>query len=283
MKSKLDYEEKNIAGGVKDVDRTTRRVKVAVSQMETEDLDRDVIDKDAYKVTIKQRGPKGSQLIWHLTDHNASFKDAISKPHEIFTEDGFLVFISDVRKTSHGNDMMEFYDNGDVNQHSVGFRTVKWEDVNPDKATEYRLIKEIHLYEGSAVLWGAQPNTPTLSVGKSLEATVACPRCKELTENVEVAMGYIKCAHCEKTFSLNEVELAKQISELTKISKMFKNGHLTDETYELLDLKIAQTSSRIKQLFELTSAPAGKAVHPVNELSEVRSSVVKDFLKTIKN
>lgn len=240
-----NYEIKNISDGVKDVDTSSRRVKVAISQVGSKDLDSDVIDSGAYNKTIKERGPKGSNLIWHLTDHNASLKSAIGKFYELYMEGDYLVGITNVPKTTIGNDMMALYADGHINQHSVGFRTIKSEPVNADKNNEYRLIKEILLYEGSAVLWGANPNTPTLSVGKSLTK--------------------------EEVLS----EYNKTMDELGKLHKMFKTGHLSDESYELIEMKISQLTDKLQQLFIEATQPAVKAVEPETN--------VVDVLKTFNN
>ena len=57
---------------------------------------------------------------------------------------------------------------GCINQHSIGFSTVVDEY---DKANNVRTIKEVILYEGSAVLWGANDLTPTLDVKVDKAAT----------------------------------------------------------------------------------------------------------------
>jgi uncharacterized protein len=241
-----NYEVKNISDSVKDVDTSSRRVKVAISQVGSKDLDGDVIDKSAYTKTIKERGPQGSNLIWHLTDHNASLKNAVGKFSELYMEGDYLVGVTNIPNTTWGNDVLEFYNTGTVNQHSVGFRTIKSEPVNADKNNEYRLIKEILLYEGSAVLWGANPNTPTLSVGKNLS-----------TEEV-----------------LSEYE--KTMDELGKLHKMFKSGHLSDESYELIEMKVSQLTEKLQQLFIEATQPAVKAVEP-------ESNGLLDVLKTFNN
>jgi uncharacterized protein len=241
-----NYEIKNISDGVKDVDTSSRRVKVAISQVGSKDLDSDVIDTMAYTKTIKERGPKGSNLIWHLTDHNASLKSAIGKFSELSMEGDYLVGVTNVPNTTTGNDMMALYADGHINQHSVGFRTIKSEPVNADKNNEYRLIKEILLYEGSAVLWGANPNTPTLSVGKSLTK--------------------------EEVLS----EYNKTMDELGKLHKMFKTGHLSDQSYELIEMKISQLTDKLQQLFIEATQPAVKAVEP-------EENGLLDVFKTFNN
>ena len=67
---KTYFEQKMIADSVRDVSENDRRVKVAISKMGNVDHDGDVIDHGAYTKTVTERGPKGANLIWHLTDHN---------------------------------------------------------------------------------------------------------------------------------------------------------------------------------------------------------------------
>lgn len=229
------FETKSISGQVSDVDTTLRRVKVVVSETGSKDLDNDVIDKSAYSKTIKERGPQGANLIWHLTDHIPSLKNAIGKPTEIMMKGNNLVFVTDIPKTAWGNDMMEHYSAGTINQHSIGFRTIKAEPVDAGKPGEYRLIKEVLLYEGSAVLWGANPNTPTLSVGKSM------------TQD-----------EIEKDFS-------DTLKELSNFTTLFKNGHLSDQSFELVEMKIGQLTEKLQQLYHSSTQPAKEfAVEPQN-------------------
>jgi HK97 family phage prohead protease len=230
-----------------DVDETGRRVKVALNKIGVKDHDKDIIEAGAFDKTIKERGPAGKNLIWHLTDHWPSLKHAVGKFKELFMEGDYLVGVTDIPATTWGNDVLEFYKTGAINQHSIGFNTVKREIVNEDDGEHrYCILKEIMLWEGSAVLWGANEHTPTLSVGKSLTI--------------------------EETAS----EYAKTLDELGKLNKMFKSGHLSDQSYELLEVKITQLTTRLQQLFEQATQPAVKAVEPEND-------DLLDVLTTFKN
>lgn len=215
---KLFYEVKTVNDSVKDVDEASRRVKVVISQMGSKDLDNDVIDSNAYNKTIAERGPKGVNLIWHLTDHNPSLKSAVGKFSEIYKDGNDLVGVTDIPNTSWGNDMFEFYKTGTINQHSVGFRTIKSEPVDAGKPGEYNLIKEILLFEGSSVLWGANPNTPTLTVGKSFTK--------------EEAQG----------------EYEKLAKEITVLIKSMRDGKFTDTTFELIEMRINQIEEKQKNI-----------------------------------
>jgi len=240
----MNFEFKNVLNSVVDVDDTSRRVKVAVSEMGSKDLDNDVIEEGAYTKTISERGPAGSNLIWHLTDHYPSLKYAVGKPKEIFTEGNKLLMVTDIPKTSWGNDVMEFYKSGTINQHSVGFSTVRKEIVDEGK-DQYRIIKEIKLYEGSAVLWGANPNTPTMTVGKS-----------GLSETRD--------------------ELNK---ELNLLLKSFRDGRYTDDAFELIEIRIKQIQDRLNALVLKDTTPAATAPEP----DELKGFADRLLLLTLTN
>jgi HK97 family phage prohead protease len=246
----MSYEIKNIdGGGVLDVDDKSRRVKVVLNKTGVKDFDEDIIEKNAFNATLKERGPKGSNLIWHLTDHRPSLKDAVGKFSELSMKGDDLVGVTDIPETTWGNDVLEFYKLGTINQHSIGFSTIKREVVNDnDPKSRYTIIKEVKLYEGSAVLWGANEFTPTLSVGKSLTK--------------EELIG----------------EYKKSLNDLDTMHKMFKSGHLSDQSYELIEMKINQLTSRLQQLFEETTQLAQKAVEPEkNGLLDVLTTFNNDL------
>jgi HK97 family phage prohead protease len=240
-----NYSCKNIDGGILDVDTKSRRVKVVISKMGNLDYDNDVIDHGAYNKTIKERGPQGANLVWHLSDHQPSLKSAFGKFHELYVQGDQLIGVDDIVKTAWGNDGLELYAAGLINQHSVGFKTIKSEIANKGKHDEHRVIKEIQLYEGSAVLFGANDQTPTLAVGKSL------------------------------TKEDREKEYLTTLEEVNKLHKLFKSGHVTDETYELLEMQLIQKTDKLKQLFDLHTQPAANAVEPTE--GEELLSVFKTF------
>lgn len=221
-------EFKSVDNSVLDVSTESRKVKVVLSTMGNLDLDNDVMDGGAYTKTIQERGPKGSNLIWHLTDHYPTMKNAIGKFSELYVEGNQLIGITDIPETTLGNDMLELYMKGHINQHSVGFRTIKQEPVNAGKSDEYRLIKEVLLYEGSAVLWGANPLTPTLEAGKSLT----------------------------KEEALNEY--SKFQREFQLLTKSIRNGSMSDESFELMEIRLEQ----IKTYLDNFTQPVIETVEP---------------------
>lgn len=233
-----------------DVDDASRRVKVAINKVGVKDLDNDVIEAKAFDKTIKERGPQGSNLVWHLVDHEASLKSAIAKPTEIGVENGYLYFVSNILKTGLGNDVLEHYAAGTINQHSIGFRTMKSNEEKDSDGT-YTLIKEVKLFEGSAVLWGANPFTPTFSVGKSLT--------KEEAAN----------------------ELDTLFKEYEKFATLLRKGNLTDEGAELLEIRVAQMNEKMKSLFNLATQPVVETVEP--EVKKDESLIgLTNFINSLK-
>ena len=233
------FEQKLISDSVKDVSEKDRRVKVAISQMGSKDLDNDIIDTGAYTKTIKERGPQGANLIWHLTDHNASLKNAVGKFSELFVENNYLVGVTNIPNTSWGNDVLEFYKTGHINQHSVGFKSIKAEDAKDGT----RMLKELFLFEGSAVLWGANPNTPTLE--------------KSLTKDELIS------------------EHERLSNEMRLLMKSMKDGRFTDEAFEFIEIRAAQINEQIKNLLNTTQSV--KTIEP----GESEVDVIKQFIKTI--
>lgn len=158
-------EYKNVTSQAADLDTNSRQVKMVVSETESTDLDNDIIVNTAFQKTLKERGPQGSNSIYFLRDHNSSIANGlITKFSELYMDGNKLVGVATLPKTQTGNDMLTHYEAGNINEHSIGFSTVSAEK---GKNGGPRIIKESKMFEASAVLFAAQPNTPTISVGKS--------------------------------------------------------------------------------------------------------------------
>lgn len=224
-----------------DVDPASRRVKNVFSLADVMDFDKDIIDTGAYTKTLKERGPEAKNLVWHLTDHSATLTKAAGKFSELYYDrtSKQLIGITEIRKTSWGNDLLEFYQAGDINQHSIGFSVEKRDVINADDYSKrYSIIRELKLYEGSSVLWGANEFTPNLSVGK----------------------GELK---------LTEEYAQKYLAEMERLSVSLRKGNFTDDTFELLEYRLLQLRTELKTIFDSflsTTAPGSpEPVQPVNE------------------
>ena len=237
------FQSKDISDGIMDVDTSTRRVKAVWSRMNNVDLDSDIIVPEAFTKTLAERGPAGKNLVWSLVDHQADMNNVIGKPEQLYVEGDMLVAITPIVGTEKGTDMLKMYEAGLINQHSIGFSTLKsdWQD----QSQKVRVIKELKLYEGSAVLWGANPETPTLSVK----------------------------SHTKEDLN----------NRLEKLLKAFRNGRFTDETFALMEIQIKKIQADLLELNITQSAQS--AIEPSqqekNNDAEI-SKAIKEFNNLFK-
>jgi hypothetical protein len=193
---------KNLSEGIiEDVDDVKGIVTGYFSAFNNIDSDGDVIVSGAYKKTVAENGPMGRNRIMHLLQHNPLMP--LAKPMELM-EDA-KGFTSKITETSYGKDVIKLYKEGVFNEHSVGFEIVK-----SDNKSGYREIREIKLWEGSTVTWGANANTPIESM-KSWD--------KPKTEDM-----------------------------IAKFCGILRNGNLTDESMIQLEIGLKQIQEHLKAL-----------------------------------
>jgi Caudovirus prohead protease. len=233
----LEY--KDFEGGIVDVDTTSRRIVANWSGLGNKDFDDDVIHKNAYDKTIKERGPQGKNLIYHIIDHWASIKNIVGSVQQIGVVGNHLQAVTIASDTTLGNDVLKLYQDGVIKQHSVGFRPIEVE-----KFPEYRLIKQIQLFEGSSVLWGANEDTYTVSVGKSL------------LKNPQDVMD-----------------------ELDNLYKAFRDGTYSDETFGLLEIRIKTIQKAISEFL----APADGSHAGGSHIGSTGLDESKKLLVELKN
>lgn len=235
-------ENKSYQDMILDIEPETRTVKACWSRIGNVDLDGDIIVAEAFTKTIKERGPKGKNMIWSLVDHKADMAHTLGKPKELYIEGDMLVAVTDLIETECGEDAIKLYEAGLINQHSIGFSTLK-SDMNAK--TGVRTITELKLYEGSAVLWGANPETPTLGFKGEF---------KETKENLSL--------------------------RLENLIKAFRGGNFTDDTFALMEIQIKQIQAELLALevAETITQPE-QSVEPTPAVEEKNND---DVLKAIK-
>ena len=195
---------KNISQGIiEDVDDVKGVVTGYFSAFNNIDSDGDVIVSGAYKKTVAENGPNGKNRIMHLLQHNPLMP--LAKPMELIEDGKGLRFVSKITETSYGKDVIKLYAEGVFNEHSVGFEIIK-----SDNKAGYREIREIKLWEGSTVTWGANPNTPIESM-KSWDK----PKSEEM---------------------------------LSKFCNILRNGVLTDESMIQLEIGLKQLQNHLVEL-----------------------------------
>lgn len=235
-------EQKDLLGGVVDVDTTGKRVVMNWSATEEIDFDGDVIKSTAYTKTIAESGPKGSGLIFWLTDHWPDTDHVAGKVTDLYMHGKFLQAVGVASDTAKGRDVLQLYQDGIIKQHSVGFLPVRTE-----KAKDYRIIHEIKLYEGSSVLWGANINTDTVSVGKSLLTADECH------------------------------------SEMELLIKAIRGGKYTDDTFGLLEIRLKQIQQNYSDLLAAPPSEGTRQDAPSYEDTHQKDTEAIQSLQELKN
>ena len=199
------FEHKN-TGAIKDIDVKSRIVTGYLSAFGNVDSDNDIIEKGAFSKSINERLSE----IFYLQQH--VWSKPLGKFKVVQEDEKGLYFEGEIINTSFGEDQLKLYEAGIVKEHSIGFTTVK-SDFKQENENYIRIIKEVKLYEGSAVTLGANSQTPFLGFKSSV----------------------------------NEVkDLYK------KILKAHKDGSFTDETHGLFEIALKQFEAQIIEEYKST-------------------------------
>lgn len=170
MKNTNSYIVKNLSLSVKDVDTTGRKVKIALSAFDNVDSDMDMIRRGAFAKSISERGPAttSNRQIAFLRYHN--WENQIGKFESLTETEKYLEAVGVLGNSTKGNDALLDYQDGIIREHSIGFQYIADKMTyieNPlDPSKNYWELKEVKLWEGSAVTFGANSLTPTLDVTK---------------------------------------------------------------------------------------------------------------------
>jgi uncharacterized protein len=229
---------KNISQGIiEDIDEMKGIVTGYFSSFNNIDSDGDVIVSGAYKKTVAENGPSGRNRIMHLLQHNPLMP--LAKPMELIEDGKGLRFTSKITETSYGKDVIKLYAEGVFNEHSVGFEIIK-----SDNKAGYREIREIKLWEGSTVTWGANPNTPIESM-KSWDK----PKSEEM---------------------------------IAKFCNILRNGDLTDESMIQLEIGLKQIENHLKALESVQIVESVETQFKSEEDPTVAMALEFEYLQKLK-
>lgn len=200
-------EHKSIGVGaieLKDIDMANKIVSCRVSAFGNKDFDDDVMVAGCYAKSIAERGPQGSNEIFYLRSHD--WDQPLGKPTKIWEDSLGLNFETPITSgATFAEDALKLMAAGLLVQNSVGFSTTRYEMVRPDQEdwkTWYRRILEVKLWESSAVVLGANPDTPFLGFKSMTRAELDCLQ--------------------------------------TKVLKTIRSGEMHDETYIILENQLKQ-------------------------------------------
>lgn len=224
-----------IKASVKDVDMNGRIVTMVLNTYNYLDSQGDVLLPGCAKKSIRDNGPKtgvDTPKIKHLLFHSwekVTGKILVLDERNIEGIDCIYAetYMPD---TTDGNDTLKNYDAGVYDNHSIGFNYLRtefleretsgWKKavdqlINPEAADNWHymwLVKEIALWEGSTVAFGANAMTPCLGIKDGSPAE-------------------------------QKAELYKRFDILTK---QLRSGTQTDEMLHSFDMQVRQ----IKQMIE---------------------------------
>lgn len=245
MEKKYIYKDSLVSDSlrlqIKDVDGKKGIVTGYFSDFNSIDSDGDIIKPGAFQKSISQNGPQsGKPRIKHLLNHDSSKPLGVL---EVLKEDTKgLYYESRLGTHSLGVDFIKMVDSGLITEHSIGFQTVKynqlkpWNEWKPGEAA--RELSELKLYEGSSLTaWGANMNTPL--TGLKTEQKV-----RKINDRIDILI------------------------------KSLRDGTFSDETFDLLEIELKQMQ---QAMIDLTTEPE-QTTQPDEEKAVAD---IKQFLKTL--
>ncbi len=223
MGSKQFFNTLDFKAEIQDVDLSKRTVTGYFSKFGNIDADNDIIVSGAFARTIRENGPEGKKRIKHLKNHNPN--QMIGKVVELKEDSTGLFFKSIMSTNSFGKDALIEYQEGLLTEHSIGFITLQSDRTDDG----INIIKEIKLFEGSAVTWGVNEETPVVSIK-----------------------------------SMTFVELSEELESVLKYCKV---GGLSDDLMQSVEIKIRQIQQEISERKEVAIKEEAPATPEVDLLA----------------
>lgn len=191
MKQFNPYESKTVSVKLEDVDEGSRKVVGYLSAFDKLDADNDIIRKGAFTKSLQERGVESTsnRKIAHLRNHD--WEHQIGKFVELYEDNYGLKFVSQLGRSTKGNDALLDYQDGILIEHSIGFNYIadKIKEVEDNTNGKYYEVTEVKLWEGSGVTFGANEFTPVIDASKDLlDNDYLC----KLNNEMEALIGALK-------------------------------------------------------------------------------------------
>lgn len=187
------------------------------SKFNNVDAHKDVIRPGAFKKSIQESGPAGKDRIQHLYQHD--IYQSLAKITDLKEDSEGLFFVSKIVKTSYGTDVLKLYEAGVINEHSIGFRTVK-DNPTPD----YTELTELQLWEGSTVTWGANEEAKLTDIKSLFTPDQAIKRIDTLEKAIR------KGTFTDNTFHLLIIQLKQLQQAFSDLSNSLKDDTQPEPT-----------------------------------------------------
>lgn len=269
-KKSAHYSVKSADANILDVSTSSRIVTGFFNSYNFFDSDKDVLIMGAAKKSIEERGVNSTAVakIKHALNHDLTTLVGKLQVLEETTKNGItgIYFESKIANTTLGNDTLINYKEGIYDNHSIGFKynqlslieseknPVAWNEVvsklvNPEEAEKYGylyLVKEINLFEGSTVAFGANSLTPFLGVKSGSKESMTLALVSKLNQLEYTVKNGMQSDEMLSTFEL-QIKQFKQILKEIEVAETFDKPTLSQVPSD------AKSSEPIKPKFDINS------------------------------
>jgi len=171
---------------IKEMDSEKRQVAVYLSKFDSIDSDGDIIRRGAFSKSLQERGVNSmsNRKIAFLRHHD--WQQPIGKWLSLQEDEYGLFGVAQMGNSTIANDAWEDYKMGIIREHSIGFQyivdKIKYIEDASIPQGGYFEVREVNLFEGSAVTFGANEFTQVVEV-KSAEDKAK--RMLDIANNIE--------------------------------------------------------------------------------------------------
>jgi HK97 family phage prohead protease len=219
---------------IKGIDMAKMTVEGYLSAFDVIDSDTDMLMRGAFNKSIQERGPqsKGNRKIAFLRGHNTD--KPVGKFLELYEDQIGLKYVAQMSESTLGKDTLVLMQEGILNEHSIGYMRISDKEKYNG---QYNEVKEVMLFEGSVLTFGANADTPVINVKSSPE--------------------------------LRQKEIVSLAARMDKITKLIRKGSgLTDEMFSLLEIELLQIKSSYESLVnEPRSTPKNEPMIDISRIS----------------
>lgn len=260
-------------GAIKDVSSSSRIVTGFFNTFNFMDSDYDVVMPGAFKKSISERGPNSEAVskIKHALHHDLTQLPGKIKVLEEKTIDGIsgMYFETKMSNTTLGTDTMQNYLEEIYDNHSFGFQYIDVQLIEPEHKDWKRITdaminpemaiqagglyacKELAVFEGSTVAFGANSLTPFLGVKSGNKESLKLALIKRIDLLESTLRNGTQSDDMMKTFEIQSLQLKQMVSELADTIDLNKEkkSAIIEEKVEVpgkSNLNYSELSSKFK-------------------------------------
>ena len=164
---------------LKGIEESKGIVEFYFSAFGNKDSDGDIMEKGSFKKSIKENLSR----IKHFKNHDPHL--AVGRILELHEDSKGAYAVSQMSKSTLGQDTLIEYKEGIITEHSHGFQTIR-ENYSNEKSAN--IISEVKLWEVSSLTaWGANSNTPTTGIKSREDAETLFKNLENILRNSTIS------------------------------------------------------------------------------------------------